>query len=222
MTTNIQYEVTVVMANTNTTHKLDTRLFDTLLTPSWLSGLIVVVAGLVIVIGVIISFSSTGGALQQQLINWQNTRQQTTLTLPGQIVDAPENSLQTSWPLLALIVYFIVEELIEIARSTHELKEELNYVHARRQDLIRDALGRLFIRIAALIVWLIFIDIFLKRIIPYSITAAQAGTADLVSLQGLYYELLAFVMIAFSLHVHTIFLRIVVRKPRVFADVTYT
>jgi hypothetical protein len=213
------------MANSK---NIENKLFDKLLTPSWLSGLLATVAGLVVVVGVCLAFSSTGGALQQQLIDWQNVRQQSTLTVPGQTVEAPKNSLQTSWPLLAfwavigLIVYFIVEEVITIAKSTSELKEELNYVHARRQDLIRATVQRLLVRIMALVLWLIFIDIFFKRIIPYSITAAQAGNADLTSWAGLYYEALAFVMVAFSFHVHTIFLRIVARKPRVFADVTYT
>jgi hypothetical protein len=212
------------MANSK---NIESKLFDKLLTPSWLSGLIAIVAGLVVVVGVGLAFSSTGGALQQQLIDLQNTKQQSTLTVPGQTIDAPKNSLQTSWPLLAfwavigLIVYFIVEEVIAIGRNTSELKAELGYVHASRQRLIRGTVQRLAVRIGALVLWLVFIEVFFKRIIPYSITAAQAATADLVSLQGLYYELLAFTMIALSFHIHTIFLRIVVRKPRVFADVNY-
>ena len=80
---------------------------------------------------------------------------------------------------------------------------------------------RLLIRVAVIAAWLIFIDIFSKRIIPYSLISAQAGTADLVSWNGLFYESLAFVMVVLSLHAHAIFLRLVARKPRVFSSATY-
>jgi hypothetical protein len=215
------------MENTDANHKIDARLFDTLLTPSWLSGLIAILSGLVVTVGTIIVFNLSNSPIQQQIAGWQNTRQQTTLTVPGQIVAAPQNSLQTSWPLLAfwaaigLAVYFVVEEIISIARNTAELKAELDYVHASRQQLLRTSMTRLLIRVAAIAAWLIFIDIFSKRIIPYSLISAQAGTADLVSWNGLFYESLAFVMVALSLHAHTIFLRLVARKPRVFSSATY-
>ncbi|HTB49294.1 MAG TPA: hypothetical protein VK712_04390, partial [Verrucomicrobiae bacterium] len=101
------------------------------------------------------------------------------------------------------------------------LKKELDYVNTRPHELVRTAVQHLALRLLAIIVWFIFIDIFLKRIIPYSITAAHASAANLLSLSAVLYILLSFVMIALSMHVHAILLRLAVRRPRVFSRASY-
>jgi|SRR5579884_652412 len=196
---------------------------DELLMPSWLSCLISVAAGLLLTIGVMLVFSFNNSTVQQQLIGLQNTAGPS-LTLPGQNPPgSTQNSLQNTWPLLGfwgilgLVVYFMVETLLQLIHETSEFRKELGYVHARRDALIKDAVAHLLVRLAAVVLWLIFINIFFRRIIPYSITAAHASASDIHSWLSPLYALLAFAMVAFSLHLHTIFLRLSLSRPRVFS-----
>ncbi len=203
--------------------KNNSQNIDKLLTPSWLSGLIAVTIGLAVTIGVILSYSFNNSQIQQQLANLQNTPSPA-LTLPGQTPPSSNNTLQNTWPLLGfwgaigLVVYFLAETVIKLLRDFAELKRELDYVHARRDIMIKTTAEYLLLRLVAVIIWLIFINVFFKRIIPYSITAAYASASDLRSLSAFLYELLSFSMIVFSMHLHTIFLRLSLRRPRVFSN----
>ncbi len=200
-----------------------------LLTPSWLSGLISITAGLIVTAGFIFIFAFNNGTVRQQLISYQNTpSSQPALTLPG---SAPpgnnNNSLQNTWPLIAFwgmigfVAYFVVEFIVKIIRDAQEFTEELNYVHAKRNVILKTTAEYLLFRVAAAAIWLIFIDVFFKRIIPYSILAANASASDFVSVGGILDALLSFLMIAVSLHVNAIFLRLTLRKPRIFTSVDY-
>ncbi len=191
--------------------------------PSWLSGLIAVLAGLAVTVGVALAFSFNNSQIQQQLAGLQDTSSPT-LTLPGEAPPGTtQNSLQNTWPLLGfwavvgLVIYFVVETSIQLFQQAEEFREELGYVNAKRDRLIRTAVEYLGVRLLAVLIWLIFIEIFFKRIIPYSILAAHAGVSDLRSWQSFLYMLTSFFMIAVSLHLHTIFLRLSLRRPRVFS-----
>jgi hypothetical protein len=198
---------------------------DRLMTPSWLSGLIAVVCGLIVTGGVILAFSFNTSQVQQQLMSWENTSSPA-LTVPGGTPSGSNvNSLQNTWPLIAfwavigMVVYFIVEAGVRTLHDAAVFKNELDYVNVRRDELLKNSVRALLFRIFSMVVWLIFIEIFFKRIIPYSITAANASSSDLKSLDAALYALLSFSIIVVSMHVHTIFLRLAVRRPRVFSSV---
>jgi hypothetical protein len=197
---------------------------DRLLEPSWLSGFIAVTAGLVVTVGVMLIFSFNNSQMHQQLVNWENTAQPA-LSLPGQDVPGSDNnSLQNTWPLLAfwmiigLIVYILVEGIVRGLRNAAELRRELTYVHAQRDVLLKNAGESVLVRLLSAIVWLIFTEIFFKRVIPYSITAAQASVSDILNLNSALDALLSFSMIVLSVHVQAIFLRLAAGRPRLFSS----
>jgi hypothetical protein len=211
-----------------TEKRLNQKLLIALFTPSWLSGLLAVTTGLVVTVGVIVLFSLHNSQVQQQLVGLQNTAQQSALTLPGEAPpNAGTNSLQNTWPLLAFwsvigfIVYFVIETIVKALSNFAELQDELHYVHAKRDVLLKTTIEYLLLRIVAAVVWLVFIDIFFKRIIPYSITAAYASASSPLSFNSFLYALISFVMIALSMHAHAIFLRLALRRPRVFSSSEY-
>jgi phosphotransferase system glucose/maltose/N-acetylglucosamine-specific IIC component len=197
---------------------------DKILTPSWLSGLIAIAAGLIVTVGVIITFNFKDTIAQQRLTIWQNTSSPA-LTLPGESPPGTTtNSLQNTWPLIGfwiivgLLVYLIVEAGMKAVNDVNELKEELDYVHARRDVLIRESAVALLIRLLAMLVWLFFIEVFFKRIIPYSITASHDSVGNLKHLDALRDVGLSFLIIAASIHVHTFFLRVALHRSRVFSN----
>jgi hypothetical protein len=203
--------------------KSKNQIIDKLLTPSWLSALVAVAGGFAVSVGVIVAFSFNNSQVQQQLTAWQDTSA-SVLTLPGQAPPGSDNnSLQNTWPLLGfwavigLVVYFVVEEGIKTFHNADELRKELNYVHARRDLMIKSQAISILIRLAASVVLIFFIETFFKRVIPYSITAAHASLSDLKSFNAGLYVLLSFCMIALSLHLLTLLLRLAAGRPRLFS-----
>ncbi len=209
------------------TEKLDKKLTNMLLTPSWLSGLIAFASGMILTLGVIVASDIHNSQVQQQLVALQNTATPA-LTLPGEAAPSVGNNfLQTSWPLLVfwgfigLAVYFVVEAVLGAVKNAADLRKELDYVNTQRDSLIRTIVQHLALRLTAMIVWFILLDIFLKRVIPYSITAAHASASNQFSVNAVLYAVLAFVMIALSMHLNTILLRLAMRRPRVFDRASY-
>jgi amino acid transporter len=200
------------------------KTVDKLLQPSWLSGLIAVLAAILVTFGVIVAFNFNNSQIQQQLTSWQNTTAPAALTLPGQSPSSDTtNSLQDTWPLIGfwmiigLIAYFAVEAAVRGLSEVAEFRRELDYVHARRGALIRSAVEAVFIRLLAAILWIIFIEFFFKRVVPYSILASHATASDPISPVSFVYAALSFSLIALSLHLHTIFLRLMAGRVRLFS-----
>lgn len=206
----------------------DLGVFRVLLTPSWLSGLIAIVIGLVVTAGVIVAFSFTSSEFSQQLATWQQTRVKPTpvLTTVGQAPPTVENasSLQSNWPLLAvwgfigLAVYFIAVEIIGVIRTTSEIRAEMDYVNIQRESLLKDTLAHLGLRLGALALWLGFTILFFKRLIPDAIAAAHQSASHTSTFYGLAQALLAFAIVVISLHLHAVFLRLTLRRARAFSS----
>jgi len=200
----------------------DWKLISQLLTPSWISGLVAIVVGMVISVGVLVTFELNNSALQQQLVAWQSTKPAPALTQPGQSV--PENdkpTLKGSWPLLlfwsgaGLIVYFIAMGVIHNLTRAEELRESLGYVNARPERTVAETAEHLVLRLVAFVFLVILMVIFVKRIIPYSITIVHASASDLFSGYGVGYLLLAFALIVVSMHIQVIFLRLSAGRTRI-------
>lgn len=193
-----------------------------LLTPSWLSGLIAVIAGLVVAGGVIIAFSASNSQVQQQLLVWQQAIPERALTTPDQILEQNDKpTLQGSWPLLifwsllGLVVYTIATSITKSISNAEAFRESLDYVHADRHSMVQGVVQRIVIRLAIVGLWALFTLMFFKHVIPYSITAAHASAADVLSPNGIAYALISFLAIALSMHLHAIFLRLSFGKVRV-------
>ena len=203
----------------------DSRLLKLLLTPSWLSGLVLVVAGLVISVGVIVAFEAHNSQLQQQLIAWEQTLPQPALTTPGQAVTqnnrpTAQNSwtLLLLWSLVGLLVYALVATIAHSIARAEGFRESLKYVHANPQTMLASTAEHLLLRFIAALTLAGFATAFLKQIVPYAITAAQASAGDVLSLDGVLSALLSFGLIAVSLHLMTILSRLALGRVRVFSS----
>jgi hypothetical protein len=203
----------------------DRRLIGLLLTPSWISGLVTVVAALVISIGVIIAFEAHSSLLQQHLLSWQQPASaQPVLTQPGQnLTENDHPSLKSTWPLLliwslvGLLVYLMVASIVHSANQAEELRESLDYVNARPHAVLASTAEHIVMRVVAVILFIIFAFTIWHQVVPYSIMASHASASDILSLDGGLYELLSFFLIAISLHIETILLRLSLGRARVFS-----
>lgn len=196
-----------------------------LLMPSWLSGLLAVVAGIIVTGGVILAFSAHTSNIQQQLIIWQNNRPVQALTTSGQVL--PENDKPTlagSWPLLlfwaslGFVVYFLATGLARSIRNAAAFRETLGYTHVNKEQLVRSEIEIISTRTIIGVLWLVFIAATFRYVIPYSIIAAHASSSDLVSMQGAEFALLSFASITLCIQVHAIFLRLLSGRLRTFTS----
>jgi hypothetical protein len=191
-----------------TEKRLNRHRLKLLLTPSWLSGLLAFVLGFIFSVGIIVAFNFNNSAFQRQLKTYEDTSHtQATLTLPGETPPEVQNSLQNTWPLIAfwgmigLAVYFVVEFFIKGI----------------------DNVQYLIVRFVSAVVWLVFLDYFIKRIIPYAIQASDNSVTKTASIEiKILYGLLSFTLITVGLHINVIFLRLALMKTRIFSSVDYS
>lgn len=203
----------------------DWQQFGALLTPSGLSGTLAVIAGLIVTIGVITAFTFQNSSIQQQLIAWQQTQPQKALTTADQTL--PENDKPTlagSWPLIivwsliGLVTYTIAASIAHSFSEAMRIKKSMNYVNAKPRSILETTAEHMILRIVALVILGILVNLFFKRIIPYGISASHASASDVLSGQGALYALLSFFVVAFSVHLQTIFLRLALGKIRIFSS----
>ncbi len=203
--------------------KQNQKLIGNLLAPSQLSLAVAILAGLVVTVGVLIAFETHVTAVQEQLRAWQPPATPKALTQPGETLTQNDRpTLQGSWPLLivwsfvGLGVYAVTMRIIHSITSAKELVDSMDYVHAKPQLQVEDAVEHFVLRAVSMAMSVILGVIFIERVLPYSITAAHAASADFSTATGALYVLLSFAIVVVTLHVETIFLRLSLGRVRVF------
>ena len=204
--------------------KGDLDAFGLLLKPSWLSGLLSLVISLAIVIGAVALLHYNGSSWQLLV-----TAQQAPPTMVGTNSttfegEVNDNVLVSSLPLLVfwggvgIIVYSFIIAVGDAFRNVLELKEEMHYVHANRHFLLRQALFHLVLRVIFLVIWMLYVSYTLHFLLPYVIALAYAGSGGFGLLFNCIYLVGAVVIAAISLHLHTVLLRLLFLKPRMFGQ----
>lgn len=208
--------------------KHDIQVLSWILKPSWLSGLLAVLAGLIVTGGVIIAFSANDLQLQRHLIEWQHSKTSVNpkLTTPDQVLKENDKpTLQGSWPLLifwsilGLTVYFMAMFITKKISNAEAFRRSLGYVHANKQSMILGAASRIIFRLAIIGVWAGFSLMCFRSIVPYGIRMAHASAADVFSAHGITYALISFIVILLSVHLHAVFMRLSLGRIRVFTSV---
>ena len=208
----------------------DSRIVTLFVSPSWVSGLLSICAGLAVLCGVFFMSQYQGSSYQQQISEARDTNQSVNLNEATVIVDEDLNQatlansapLLVIWSIVGVVVYMFAVSIVRAFQEAADLKSELDYVNVSRNDLLKQAFGHLAIRIVVAVAWILFIVFFFNEILPYSIAAAKASSVvGLLSLSGLGYAFLSFTVIALGVHINAILFRILMFKPRVFSKALY-
>jgi len=120
------------------------------------------------------------------------------------------------WMLIGLITYMLLYGLSRGAQSAAEDVEEAGYANTNKKALLRNIGRRLALRLIVFIAWWVYIIFFVKILLPFSILAARIGAGNLPTLGGWLYGLLGLAVLAISLHIHVIFVRLLVLRVRLF------
>ena len=201
-----------------------------LLTPSAFSGFIDVVTGIAVTISTIIISSFQSSSFQQELFNYRSGQTANNLTYGSQRINQGLDSnlllsnlpLLLFWALVGTVIYLFATSVVGALRNAAEFQDELEFVNADRNDLLKTAIFQLSIRLGVVFVWIFYIRFFFHSLLPYSIAAAHAASSvGLVSINGLAYALLAFLVLVIGMHIHTVFFRTLLLKPRIFTKAYY-
>lgn len=207
----------------DTETKINNRLLGFLVTPSLLSGVFVAFISLGLVLAIIISGQLSGSNIRQEYLNYQAAKTTTTTsdyapdnTTQALISSAP---LMVFWSLIGVVVYLLAVNIITAIQHAKEVQDELDYVNTNRKGLLKTVAVHFLIRCVVVAVWIPYILFFLHWVIPYVLTAANAGS--MLTFDGIGVAALAILILAVSLHIHVVFARLLLLKPRIFSRALY-
>ncbi len=194
--------------------------FITVVSPSILSGIVTAVISVLVTGFAVVSSYGSAGVLQQGLFAAHNlsapTYQQLTDRL-AQNIFVSNIPLLLFWSAVGLIIYLCAANIVAAFGSGVKLEEQLNYVNSSRSKLIRFEIIVVFIRAAVLAGWLLYVQLFIRLLLPYALAAAHAARLN-GALNGIGPIGLAALVLFIGIHLHLVFLRLLLLKTRVFAD----
>lgn len=206
----------------------DLKLFASLLVPSALSGLLCVLMSMFAVGTIALVTTYRGSGFKQEVLLSQVRVENDAITEDYNYIndDLERNVLidrapvMVFWMFVGTLVYFMITGVAGAIASANALEHELSYVHAKRKELLRGVFIKSAIRLCVFALWLAFIMLFFRVLLPYCLAAAHVGAADILSIQGAFYTVIAFLVLIVALHIHVVMLRLVALRPRIFSQET--
>jgi hypothetical protein len=183
-----------------------------------------IVVGLLIVGGALVSLHYDGSYTQlyvdQSKIEARDARAESQY---GQTVRKQDGYLSyvpllILWGGVGAIAYSFTSGIFRAFRASYDLNKELDYVNADRRALINMSIERLIVRVVALLVWFVAISYSVRVIIPYIVSVSYASTIAENWMFAVGYVLFAFLITVICVHLHTILLRLVALRPRLFGN----
>jgi hypothetical protein len=196
-----------------------------LLSPSWLSGIGVVVGALAIIVWAAAAFYLPGSELHILLQEAQPSQPELSTNTDRLQEHLAINKFMSNLPLLLLwggvgaVVYVFTISIANAIARTSVLKAQMNYLHADKKKLVHEAIQRLVIRLLFVLVWFLLIKLSLKLLLPYSIAAVHFATGPNGWVNRIVYISLAFIVLLLTLHAHTVLIRLIGLRPRLFGQV---
>jgi hypothetical protein len=196
-----------------------------LIKPSWLSGLAALFVSLAVVIGTVALVNYRGSELKllkdtQDLqkieaheIDYEGLEEG--LTAYNLISDIP---LFLIWGAVGLVAYSFTMSIAGTFQRAVEFEHELDYVHADKQKLVKEAFIHLGARLGFLIAWFLYLQLTLHFLLPYVIALSYAATGDISLLTSIIYIVVASAVAFVGLHLHVVLLRLICLRPRVFGQ----
>jgi hypothetical protein len=119
-----------------------------------------------------------------------------------------------------ILLYFAIRLIISMIGGISLTLREIQAVdtpakHAVEHELVK----RISIRALVLVVWLVYIYLFIKVVLPFCILASQVGLDEGKSIgEGIGYVLFSVVLLFLASHLHVVLARLIMLRPRVFGS----
>lgn len=194
--------------------------FIAVVSPSNLSGIVTTIASLLTIGIAVVASYGPESVLQQGIFAAHSLSAPTYRQITDNLAQNPVFSnapLFLFWAAVGLIIYLLAINIVTAFGSGVRLEEELGYVNSQRSKLIRFEIIVAIVRAGILAGWLLYVQVFLKLLLPYALAAAHSARLNSAP-SGIGQISLAVLVLFIGIHLHLIFLRLLLLKTRVFAD----
>lgn len=201
---------------------LDAKRFRIMLKPSWLSAFCCLFLSLTIVAIVVGSYLFDGSWAQQLIDEWRASLAKDALMQGADKTD-PVTGLVYGvntvlnfvlWAFVGVFFYAVAAGFASSALYVKRLKRELNYQNVDRKEMLRFVRLRVVVRCVTLFLWLAFTIFFLKKIFFFCLLNARLGAESGLNPSGVALVLLSLSVLSVCLHLHVVFLRALLLRPR--------
>jgi len=118
--------------------------------------------------------------------------------------------------LVGLAIYAMVESIRHMMADAHTALSEVNYADSRNRGQIEQTLGlRIGLRAVSAFVWLGYTIFYFEAILPYCASLIQKTTMASSTVASAR-NLSAFLLLLLATHLHVLFIRLIVLRPRLF------
>ena len=119
--------------------------------------------------------------------------------------------------LAGLAVYIVLEGLDHAVLGAADVWQDIRYSDPQGKVAVEREVGaRLAVRSTALIGWVIYWFLFIRVLVPFCILTTRVTIDDLSSWTGWVRVILGFILLLVGIHLHTIFARLTLLRPRLF------
>lgn len=207
------------------TSHLDAKRFKILLRPSWLSAFLCILLSLSIVGTVIGSYQFNDSWLKVLIEEWRASLADQALVTSPDGVDTVTRLSQgvntvlgfVIWAFIGLFAYSIVAGIMGSVHYTRRLHRELGHHNVDRNSMLRMVRLRLTVRSATLFLWFLFTVFFFNKVLFFCLLAARLAAERGLTLSGIAPALLGLGILFACFHLNTIFLRLLLLRPRLFS-----
>jgi hypothetical protein len=201
----------------------DKRLFEDLILPSWLSGLLAVTVS-ILLIGLTVVLTHFGNTVQQSILGLRHVYTQSSIGTKAITVSdnfAGNSALNNVllfllWGSIGLMVYSIVQAILTEVKRASNVVQELNYINADRRSILRESLVRETIKLIAFIFFWLLFRYAIFKLAPYTIAVAHTLAIHPTYISAWLRSIYAATLCTLTLHLLTVLLRTTLLRPRIF------
>jgi hypothetical protein len=208
------------------TESIDAKLLGVLLRPSISSALIAVTTGTFLIAYPYFSLHA-GDFARENIIGLHEAYKRTQIGESADHIGAvlSQSSLLNNlllflmWGSVGLVVYLIVQSLLNGLKGADDVVHEFGYVHADWRKIVIATIWRAVVRLSALAAWWIIVRFAIFQLVPFTWSLAHLTAENELSLINWRNSLLAALACMLVLHMLTILLRLTLLRPRLFGSV---
>jgi hypothetical protein len=122
------------------------------------------------------------------------------------------------WGAVGLVIYLLVFGMLHRMENFMSLVSELGYAHVVRHQFVIYHIVRGLLRVLAVIAWCLLLPFFIYKLIPYGIATAQISAVHSAYIGNWLFSVLICGICILTIHALTVFLRLMVLRPRLFGE----
>jgi hypothetical protein len=119
------------------------------------------------------------------------------------------------WILVGLVVYVFVNGAGSGLNAAQKFYDEEKMIHVHKDKLEQEVLLKLTLIAAAICAWVLYMVVFLKLFLPFSVLSFQVAWGGDLKVSTVLTGLFGFVVLLVTLHLHIVLLRCATLRPRI-------